>query len=117
MASILLDTCIWNGAIPILEQDGHQVEWCGSWPKDPGDEEILKRAFQQNQILVTLDKDFGNLAILQGQPHCGIIRLVGFRVQAMGPTIRLLLEKYQTQLYQAAIIVATPQQVRIRAAD
>ncbi|MFW6147662.1 MAG: DUF5615 family PIN-like protein [Thermodesulfobacteriota bacterium] len=34
-----------------------------AWPEDPGDEEILARAHNKECILVTLDKDFGELAI------------------------------------------------------
>ncbi|MGZ8218010.1 hypothetical protein [Methylomagnum sp.] len=28
-------------------------------------------------MLITLDKDFGELALVRRQSHCGIIRLVG----------------------------------------
>jgi predicted nuclease of predicted toxin-antitoxin system len=31
----------------------------------------------ESRVLVTLDKDFGELAIMKGAPHAGIIRLVG----------------------------------------
>jgi hypothetical protein len=46
---------------------------------------ILARAHQEGRILVTLDKDFGELAVVRKQPHSGIVRLVGFgaREQAM----------------------------------
>lgn len=52
---------------------------------DPGDEEILRLALTEKRILVTLDKDFGELAIVKGMPHCGIIRLVNIsaKKQAM----------------------------------
>jgi hypothetical protein len=37
----------------------------------------LQRAFEDNRVLITLDKDFGELAIVYGRPHRGMIRLVG----------------------------------------
>ena len=37
----------------------------GDWPTDPGDDDILTYAYQEDRILVTLDKDFGELAIVQ----------------------------------------------------
>ena len=36
-----------------------------------GDDEILARAYAEQRILVTIDKDFGELAIVHGRPHCG----------------------------------------------
>jgi predicted nuclease of predicted toxin-antitoxin system len=56
----------------------HDVIWSGLWPKDPGDIAILAAAHSEQRILVTLDKDFGELAILKGLPHSGIVRLTGF---------------------------------------
>jgi len=43
--------------------------WAGEWPEDPGDEEILERAHVEGRILVTLDKDFGELAIVYVTPQ------------------------------------------------
>ena len=73
---LLLDTCVWGGAIRILEAAGHDVVWTGHWPEDPGNEEILEKAHDEGRILVTLDKDFGELAIVKGKLHSGILRLV-----------------------------------------
>jgi predicted nuclease of predicted toxin-antitoxin system len=39
------------------------VIWAGDWPEDPGDEEILAHAHKEARILMTLDKDFGEIAI------------------------------------------------------
>jgi hypothetical protein len=36
---VLLDTCVWGGAVADLVADGHDVEWVGSWERDPGDEQ------------------------------------------------------------------------------
>ena len=72
---ILLDTCVWGGARTNLEVAGHDVIWAGDWPEDPGDEEILARAHKEGRILVTLDKDFGEIAIVHKTKHSGIVRL------------------------------------------
>src|SRR5688572_31568341 len=52
----------------------HDVVWCGEWSEDPGDDEILAFAHREGRILVTLDKDFGELAVVHRQPHSGIVR-------------------------------------------
>jgi hypothetical protein len=54
------------------------VVWAGEWPEDPGDEAILATALAHGRILVTLDKDFGELAIVRDASHAGIVRIVGF---------------------------------------
>ncbi len=66
---ILLDTCVWGGAMRELESVGHDVIWSGDWPRDPGDEEILAKAHEAGRILITLDKDFGEMAIFRGLQH------------------------------------------------
>jgi hypothetical protein len=68
MPAILLDSCVWGGAVPALAERGHDVVWSGAWPSDPGDIAILAAAYDARRILVTLDKDFGELVILKGQP-------------------------------------------------
>ena len=73
---LLLDACVWGGALHELEAGGHDAVWAGHWNEDPGDEEILALAYREGRILVTLDKDFGELAIVREQPHQGILRLV-----------------------------------------
>src|SRR5271157_4749229 len=62
---LLLDTCIWGGAADELRMRGHDVIWSGDWDEDPGDEEILTTALAQGRILITLDKDFGELAVVR----------------------------------------------------
>lgn len=82
--NMLLDTCVWKGAQKELENTGHNVLWIGNLEKDPGDTAIIRKAFTEKRILITLDKDFGELAILRRYPHYGIIRLVDCAAQKQG---------------------------------
>lgn len=66
---LLLDTCVWGGSRAEFETAGHDVIWAGSWSQDPGDLEILRQAHEEKRVLVTVDKDFGELAIVRGIPH------------------------------------------------
>ena len=81
---LLLDTCVWGGALRRLREAGYEAEWTGEWDRDPGDREILQLAHEQNRVLVTLDKDFGERAIVFGEPHHGIVWLVGIAARAGG---------------------------------
>jgi predicted nuclease of predicted toxin-antitoxin system len=100
--------------MPALRSSGHDVEWVGDWSRDPGDEQILETAAAHGQVLVTLDKDFGELAVLYRRPHSGIVRLVNLRAQDQGPVCVAALRRYGTELEQGAIVTAEDQRVRIR---
>ena len=114
---VLLDTCIWGGAKQVLETAGHDVIWSGDWPEDPGDEEILAQAHREGRVLVTLDKDFGELTVVYGQPHSGILRLVNLAARQQGPFCARILESHGDELQAGAIITADAQKLRIRPPD
>ncbi len=114
---LLLDSCVWGGALNVLRTAGHDVEWCGAWPEDPGDVEILRIAGEQSRILVTLDKDFGELAIVRGTAHCGIIRLVDLSGRQQAPACLKILAAHGEELLRGAIVTAEPGRLRIRPAD
>ncbi|MFH0907418.1 MAG: DUF5615 family PIN-like protein [bacterium] len=114
---ILLDTCVWGGARDVLLAAGHDVSWAGDWPHDPGDTEILQRAKADSRILVTLDKDFGELAIVRNIPHCGILRLVNFSALQQGPACMSVLSVHGEDLVKGAVITASPGRMRYRPPD
>lgn len=114
---VLLDTCVWGGAVKDLELAGHEVVWAGDWQEDPGDEEILKIAYHEERVLVTLDKDFGELAIIHRQPHSGIIRLVSIRARQQGSFCTRAIEKYRDDLIKGAIVTVEFDRTRIRLAE
>jgi len=111
---VLLDACVWKGALDTLVTAGHDVLWAGSWSEDPGDDQILSLAFQENRVLVTLDKGFGERAVVRSEPHCGIIRLVGIPARRQGPVALHLLEEYSADLAAGALITAETERVRVR---
>lgn len=114
---VLLDTCVWGGARVEVEAAGHDVVWAGDWPEDPGDDEILARAYDETRVLVTLDKDFGEIAIVRRVPHCGIVRLVDFRARAQGSACLRVLALHGKELLSGALVTASPGLIRIRPPD
>lgn len=111
---LLLDTCVWGGAVADLKTAGHDVVWAGEWPEDPGDEEIVARAHREGRILVTLDKDFGELAVVFGKPHSGIIRLVNLSAKQHASTCLHILSVHGADLQAGAILTAEPGRLRVR---
>jgi predicted nuclease of predicted toxin-antitoxin system len=111
---ILLDACVWGGATARLRSEGHDVEWIGDLAEDPGDEEVINRACAEHRVLVTLDKDFGELAVVRGVQHCGIIRLVDVAASRQAEVCLLLLKRYEADLSRGALVTAGSGRTRIR---
>jgi predicted nuclease of predicted toxin-antitoxin system len=111
---LLLDSCVWGKGRPELEAAGHDVIWSGDWPNDPGDEEILAIAYAEGRVLVTLDKDFGELAVLRGLPHRGILRLVNIAANQQAVICLHVLAAHGNDLASGAIITAEPGRLRLR---
>ena len=114
---VLLDTCVWGPAAGELAALGHDVVWCGAWPEDPGDDGVLARAHAEGRVLVTLDKDFGELAVLQAKPHSGIVRLVGVAARQQAAVCAQVLARFGAELLAGGIVTANPPRVRIRPAS
>lgn len=113
---VLLDTCVWGGVRGPLRESGHDVKWAGDWSEDPGDAEILARAHRESRVLVTLDKDFGELAIVHGQEHSGIVRLVALSTTQQAEMCVAALSKYGSDLEAGSIVTVESGRVRIRPA-
>ena len=111
---LLLDSCVWGGAKEILVAAGHDVDWVGDRSEDPGDEAILSEAHDNAQILITLDKDFGDLAVFWGAPHHGIVRLVNIPAQQQGQTVHQVLQLHGQELFLGAIVTVDSKRIRIR---
>jgi predicted nuclease of predicted toxin-antitoxin system len=111
---ILVDACVAGSAAPALRDAGHVVESVTDWPADPGDAVVLAHAASSEQIVLTLDKDFGELAIVRGLPHAGIIRLVDCPAAQQGQRAVAVIAMYADELRQGAIVTAEPGRTRVR---
>ena len=111
---LLLDICVWGGAAAELQTAGYDVVWSGEWEDDPGDEAILATAHAHRRISVTLDKDFGELAIVFRQPHSGIVRLVDFSARRQAEICMRILDVHGAELEAGAMVTAERGRLRIR---
>lgn len=111
---VLVDNCVAASAAAHLVALGHEVVSISEMPEDPGDEAILDMASSNGQIVLTLDKDFGELAVLHRARHAGIVRLVGISARMHGTAAHEAMQRYAEELSKGAIVTVTPGRVRVR---
>ena len=78
------------------------------------DREILSRANAENRILVTSDKDFGELVFREGAPHRGVI-LLRMSDQTVSRKIEILqlLTDFLSPLLEGSFTVVTDRKIRV----
>lgn len=78
------------------------------------DEAVLALAIEEDRVLITADKDFGELVFLRNLPHPCIVRLVDMNSAERADVMRFLLEHHDDAMRNGAIIVVTSERIRIR---
>ena len=109
------ECCDAAGLIEALRNDNHDVLYAVESLRGATDDEILARAFAENRILLTEDKDFGELVYRLRRPAQGIA-LLRFDVADRAlkvPRMRYLLAQEARRL-PGALVVLEADKVRIR---
>lgn len=110
----LIDSCVSGFAVKALRDAEYEVLWIPESGKDPGDEEIIKKAFSEELILVTADKDFGELVFVLNLPRPTIIRLVDIPARKQGEVLLKLIETYKDDIEKKALITVDRYRIRVR---
>ena len=95
---------------------GHDVLSARDGYSHAADETLLALAYRERRVLVTQDKDFGELVFLRRLPHPCIVRLVGLGVTETVDAMQHLIERHCDEMRSGAIVVVTAGRVRIRPA-
>jgi predicted nuclease of predicted toxin-antitoxin system len=86
-----------RAAVEALRASGHDVLWAAEDCASARDEDVLALAVRESRILLTQDKDFGELAFHRGLPApCGIVL---FRV----PPVPGLVTEYARRVLDAEV--------------
>ena len=112
---LLLDQSTDRRLGAMLRQHGHDVLIVGvDYPHSLPDDRVLAVARQVGRILVTQDRDFGELVFRYHRPHAGVIflRLPPMELNAKLARLLHVLDNYADQPRQ--FVVVTERQVRVR---
>lgn len=109
----LVDESSGTAIVTYLREAGHDVLAVAETMSGARDADILTRASLENRILITNDKDFGELVFRSGQAHAGVV-LLRLRDESTANRVRVLkavLERYADRL-PGRFAVATESGVR-----
>jgi predicted nuclease of predicted toxin-antitoxin system len=91
-----------------LRSDGHQVYAVVETSAGISDDEVLKQANQRGVILLTGDKDFGELVYRDKRYTCGIllIRLAGLSNKEKAEIVANVIKDHASELENAFTVVS-----------
>lgn len=112
---ILADESVENKVVSRLRRDGHDVTYVAEQSPGVLDEEVLSLASDENTLLLTADKDFGELIFRQQYVKRGIVlyRLAGLSSQEKAEIITLTIVEHGDELLKSFSVI-TEKAIRIR---
>lgn len=115
--NLLADEGVDRAIVARLRQDGHDVVSIAELSPSITDEEVLQQANDLGSLLMTGDKDFGELVFRQGRVHAGIIllRLSGLPTSDKADLVGEAFRDHAGE-FSGAFSVISPGIVRIRRA-
>ena len=99
--------------LALLSDLGHDVLSASDIDPRTPDNTLLEMAYSEERIIITEDKDFGELTFKLGLPHRGIIRFSDMAVAEKVAAMCQLLEHSADTLLESPIIVIESERVRI----
>ena len=103
----IVDECTGPAVARWLRQQQHDVFSVYEQARGMDDDDIVQKAFAENRIVVTNDKDFGDKVFRERWPHRGVIllRLEDERAPKKIAALKRLLERYADQLNDRFVVV------------
>ena len=108
-----MDECTGPKVAAWLRGEGHEVFSVFDEARGVEDDQVIQKAYDENWILITNDKDFGEKVYRERRAHRGIIfmRLEDERAANKIQVLRRLLESYADR-FEGQFVVVTETQVR-----
>jgi predicted nuclease of predicted toxin-antitoxin system len=112
---LLADESVDKPIVDRLRQDGHDIVYIAEVSPSVTDDQVLDEANPRDALLLTGDKDFGELVYRLGRVHAGIalIRLGGLPAALKAEIVAKVFQNHATEM-PGAFSVISPGGVRIR---
>ncbi len=113
--NFLVDESVDQQVVQRLRQDGHDVLYVAEMKPGISDDDVLEAANQHGALLLTADKDFGELVFRLNRLSKGVVllRLAGLSPEAKTTVVSSAVREHGSELSDA-FCVLSPGMVRIR---
>ncbi|TMB84011.1 MAG: hypothetical protein E6J39_05170 [Chloroflexi bacterium] len=113
--NLFADESVDRPVVERLRLDSHDVVFVAELAPSITDDEVLRTANDRSAVLVTADKDFGELVFRQGAVHAGVVllRLAGMANATKGEIVAEVCRLRGPELIDSFTVIS-PGQVRIR---
>ena len=103
----LVDECTGPKVAAWLHSQGHETFSVFDETRGIADDEVIQKAYDENWILITNDKDFGEKVYRERRPHRGVIfmRLEDERSANKIEVLQRLLDGYADRLADWFVVV------------
>ena len=103
----LADECCDAGLVAALRDIGHDVKYVIEQKTGSSDDEVLTIAYNEGRILLTEDKDFGELVYRLRKPSVGVVLIrINVRDRHMKwPRLRSLIDNYAERLPGHLVVI------------
>jgi predicted nuclease of predicted toxin-antitoxin system len=97
----LIDECVDANLATLLHESGHDVVYMYEIAPREADTEVMNRAERETRLLLTEDKDFGDLVFRQARQVPGIVllRIDPSRRSLKGPRLLAAIEHFGDALF------------------
>jgi len=110
----LVDVCAGSKLAGWLREMGHDVVEVKSINCRMADDEVMAWGAREGRVIITLDKDFGQLAVATGTARASIVRLPDIPFEERKRVLAAVLARYKEDLEKGSIITATEKRIRVR---
>ena len=113
--NLVADEGVERQIVEKLRQDGHAVVYVAELAPSISDDEVLQQANDRQAVLVTIDKDFGELVFRLNRVAAGVIliRLEGLMSATKATIVAQAIRDHETEIF-GAFSVISPGMIRIR---
>jgi predicted nuclease of predicted toxin-antitoxin system len=104
----LADESVDQPIVNLLRDKDYQVDYITELSPGISDEQVLALAKEKNAIIITGDKDFGNLIFRLGELSAGIIlyRLAGLGNNEKATLVLRVVEDYSEELIESFTVIS-----------
>ena len=113
--NVLADESVDKPIVERLRLEGHNVLYVAELSPSITDDDVLTEANERGALLLTADKDFGELVFRQGRVHAGVmlLRLAGIMEPTKADLVAQVYREHASELLEAFSVVS-PGALRIR---